>query len=135
MLTAAIGCVYCVDMATTPALDPTALIAQAAASKAQWPQYDGHFDGYVAVRCVRDVKSRGDVICRKGQIVIMNPKSGEPAERQWEGLTGMPKYLAGKILATFFLPDNLGGTDSVLRVDYFDMTGVELTDRKTGDVL
>lgn len=91
---------------------------QAHAMTAQWPQYHGKFADWEAVTCTRDVKSRGQVICAKGDTVLIQPGSAElphPGPSRFS-----PKHLVGKVFASFFLPKNMDGTVTSLRVDYFE---------------
>jgi len=45
----------------------------AARAVAQYPQYAGHFDGYVAVRIKRDVRTKMGLAFEKGEIAIAQP--------------------------------------------------------------
>jgi len=106
---------------------PTAqrLRAQADATHAQYPQYAGHWDGWIAVTCTRPVKSRGRVIVAKGAQVLMDPTS--PRRIPHDARFALP-HARGKVFATFYCPDNLGGCDTSLRVDYFNVPADLLVD-------
>lgn len=49
------------------------LLAEADAQKAMYPQYKGHFDEWVVVRCTRNITARkGGRLLTKGQLVLGN---------------------------------------------------------------
>lgn len=100
---------------------------EADAKMAQYPQYAGAFDGFVPVVCKRDVKSRGAVIVRKGEVTLVDPTSGRVPHPESSVFTRGQEWLVGKVFATFWCPNNLGGCKTSLRVDYFDMGDIDLT--------
>ena len=49
------------------------LIAKANADHTEYPQYAGHFDGYVVVRVTKDVTTKAGLAFHAGQLAIANP--------------------------------------------------------------
>ena len=49
------------------------LIAAADAAHAQYPQYAGHWDGWVAMRATREVRTKGGVRVTAGEVVLVDP--------------------------------------------------------------
>lgn len=97
--------------------ETTRLRAEAEAQKAHLPQYAGHFDTYVAVRALRDVKMHGVVVANAGEFVLMDPASIETIAADDE--TSL-RSARGRTFATFYFARNIGGCDTSCRADYFD---------------
>ncbi len=49
------------------------LVAKADAQMARWPQYKGHFDGYVVVRVKKDLKTKMGLAFAAGEVAIASP--------------------------------------------------------------
>ena len=47
---------------------------------AAYPQYANHWDGWILVRCVRDVVGKGGLRFAVGDVAIMNPNPDRSAE-------------------------------------------------------
>lgn len=110
-------------MTTTTLLEE--LIAAADERHAEHPQYAGHFDGWIVAVAKRAVRSRGKEVVAKGEAVLFNPDS----RRKLVSFDDDPKSndatfdkrLVGVEFGTFYLPKNLGGCDTSLRTDYFEI--------------
>lgn len=97
----------------------TILRQQAIDENAQYPQYAGHYDNWIAIKAMRDVKHRGLVIVSKGEYALMDPTSIEAADPE----TCRPSA-RGKTFATFYIsrtkPDTYHGNICV------DVAGFEM---------
>lgn len=105
-----------------------ALTAEAEAQHSQYPHYAGHWDGWVVAVAKRPVRSRGKEVVAKGEAVLFDPAS----RRKLVDFDDDPKSLdatfdkrlVGVEFGTFYLPKNLGGCDTSLRTDYFQIEEV-----------
>lgn len=101
------------------------LTAAANERHADHPQYAGHFDGWVVATAKRAVRSRGQEVVAKGEAVLFDPAS----RRKLVSFDDDPKSLhatfdkrlVGVEFGRFYLPKNLGGCDTSLRTDYFEI--------------
>lgn len=102
-----------------------ALTVAADERHAEHPQYAGHFDGWVVATAKRAVRSRGQEIVARGEAVLFNPTSRRKLvsfEDDPKSLDAtFDKRLVGVEFGTFYLPKNLGGCDTSLRTDYFEI--------------
>lgn len=87
------------------------LIAEAAAQHAQYPQYEGHWDGWKVGQLKRNIRSRGAQIGSKDDFVLYDPESFTTAES--------PDVIAGLHspgFVTVYLPGHYaGGCDTSIR--------------------
>lgn len=94
------------------------LVAEAEESHAQYPQYAGHWDGWVPARVKRDIKSRGATVARKGDVVLIDPESFTTEES--------PEVIAGwhaPGMVTAFLPRHYikGGCDTSVKATWIEV--------------
>jgi hypothetical protein len=101
------------------------MVAAADASHAQYPQYAGHWDGWVMAVARRSVRSRGKEIVAKNEPVLFDPASRHDLVDFDDDPKSIHatfnKRLVGVEFGTFYLPRNLGGIDTSLRTDYFEI--------------
>jgi hypothetical protein len=64
-------------------MTPTLLKELAARTVAQYPQYANHFDGYVAVRIKRDIRTKMGLAFQKGEIAIGRPAAEGDYRTVW----------------------------------------------------
>lgn len=101
------------------------LISEAEAQHVQHPQYAGHWSGWVLAKAKRAVRCHGVQVVTKGEYVLFDPSS----RRRLVDFDDDPKSLdatfdkrlVGVEFGTFYLPKNLGGCDTSLRTDYFEI--------------
>jgi len=105
-----------------------ALVQQAEEKHAPYPQYAGHWDGWVLAKSKRAVRSRGQEIVAKGEVVLFDPTSRRRLVDFDEDPKSLDatfdKRLVGVEFGTFYLPKNIGGCDTSLRTDYFQIEEV-----------
>lgn len=94
------------------------LIAEAEAQHTQHAQYDSHWDGWVAVRAIKDIKVRGTVVLAKGEFALMDPTTIDTPTPESDPYCKPSAY--GKTWATFYFARSLGGMNTTHRVDQFD---------------
>lgn len=94
------------------------LLAEANASHAQYAQYGGHWDAWVVARATRDIKQRGALVLRKGELCLLDPTSIHTSEDD-----GFSRY-PGVVFVTVFLANYLSsGCDCSRRASDFEVLG------------
>lgn len=96
------------------------LIAEADAEHAEFPQYRNHWNQWIAVRALRDIKHRGMVVVPAGDAVLMDPASVETIGRNDFDSKASAR---GRTFATFYLAARHRGhgCDTVLPTAGFEM--------------
>jgi hypothetical protein len=69
-----------------------ALIAEADAAHVQYPQYRGHWDGWVLVRFKRNVTTKMGRAFDKGEIALAKPASRKIGEGRFAGRQAITAY-------------------------------------------
>lgn len=99
------------------------LIEAAEATYAPYPQYAGHWDGWVLAVAKRPIRCHGKQVVDKGEAVLFDPTSRRRLVDFDEDPKSLDatfnKRLVGVEFGTFYLPKNCGGCDTSLRTDYF----------------
>lgn len=98
---------------STIAADKARLLAEADAAHEQYPQYRGHFDGYVVAEAVRDLvhPKWGDLLLAKGERCLIDPAR----IRREEG--------CDEVMVTAYFARNLSGCDTSWPVADFAAIG------------
>lgn len=55
------------------------LIAEANRAHAQYPQYKGHWDGFILVRATRVMRGKGGLYAEAGELLLAQPEVSPPS--------------------------------------------------------
>jgi hypothetical protein len=91
------------------------LLDQANTAHAQYPQYAGHFDGYVLAQVRTPRRSRGQQIMTRGQFVLLDPTSFHRRDEAFGYMAEIDKGDPAEMFVTVYLHTNLSGCDTVVR--------------------
>lgn len=94
------------------------LIHEAAEAHAEYPQYDGYWNGWLVAYAKRTLKHRGQIVAEKGDPALFDPASVKPNDDPFARPSTQ-----GKVFLTVYLPRNCGGMNTSWQAKDWQVAG------------